>query len=142
MGFDAGDNVGVDIRRIGRDAESAFVHMPSGAPGDLRHFSGGQRARRAAVEFHQRRKGHVIDVHVEAHANGVRGHHVIHVAALIERHLGIACARTEGAHDDRGAAAMAADQLGDAVDLGDREGHYGGAPRQAGELFRPRIQQL
>jgi hypothetical protein len=63
----------------------------------------------------------MVDVHVEAHADGVGGHEVVDLAGLVQRDLGVAGARAERAHHHRRAAALAADQLGDGVDLVGRE---------------------
>ena len=62
-------------------------------------------------------EGHVIDVEVEAHADGVGGDQEIDVARLVERHLGVARARAERTEHDGRTAALAADQLGDGIDL-------------------------
>ena len=48
-----------------------------------------------AVELGQAREGDVAQVHVEAHADGVGGHQEVHLAGLVERHLGVAGARAE-----------------------------------------------
>ena len=63
----------------------------------------------------------MVDVEVEAHADGVGGDQVVDVAGLVERDLGVAGARRQRAEHHRGAAALAADQLGDGVDLLGRE---------------------
>ena len=59
--------------RSTRGTESAVAHAAAGAAGDLRRFLGRKGADRVAVEFGQRGKGHVVDIHVEAHADRVRG---------------------------------------------------------------------
>ena len=80
-----------------------------------------------AVEFAVGGEGDVIDVEVEAHADGVGRHQEIDVAVLVERDLGVAGARRERAQHHGGAATLAADQFGDGVDLVGREGDDGGA---------------
>jgi hypothetical protein len=88
----------------------------------------------------------VIDVEIEAHADGVGGNEIFDVARLIELDLGVARARGERAEHHGGAAALAADQLGDRIDLFDGERDHGGAAGQPrdllfageGELRQPR----
>ena len=135
------DDLRIHRPGIGRGAEGAVGHMAPGAAGDLADLGLGQRTRRAAVELAQAGEGDVMDVHVEAHADGVGRHQVVDLARLVEFDLGVAGARAERPHDDGRAAALAADQLGDAVDLGRREGDDGRAWWQAGDLPRPRIGQ-
>ena len=103
-------------------AERAVVHVTAGAAGDLGELGRRQLAMHLPVEFAHAGEGHVIDVEIEAHADGVGRHQEVDVARLIERHLGIARARAECPEHDGGAAALAAHQLGDGVDLGSREG--------------------
>ena len=118
----------------------------AGAAGDLRQLGRIELAELIAVELAVGGEGDVIDVEIEPHADGVGGDQIIDVAGLIERDLGVAGARRERAEHHRGAAALAADQLGDGVDLVGREGDDGGAARQPrhlllageGELRQPR----
>ena len=70
----------------------------------------GQPARAVAVELAQAGEGDMVDVHVEAHADGVGGDQEVDLAVLVQRHLGVARARRERAHHHRAAAAPAADQ--------------------------------
>ena len=74
-------------------AEGAVAGRSAGAAGDLRELSRIELAELIAVEFTVGRKGDVIDVEVEAHADGVGGNEVIDVARLIERDLRVSCAR-------------------------------------------------
>ena len=76
----------------------------------------------------------MIDVEIEAHADGVGGDEIIDVAVLEHRDLRIARARRERAQHHGGAAMLAADQLGDGVDLIGREGDDRGAARLARDL--------
>ena len=73
----------------------------------------------------------MIDVEVEPHADRVGGDEIIDVAGLVERDLRVARARRERAEHHRRAAALAADQFGDGVDLLGRERDDGRA-RAAG----------
>ena len=124
------------------DAEGAVVHVAAGAAGDLAELAGGQLAMHLAVELARAGEGDVIDIEVEAHADGVGGDQEIDVAGLIERHLGVARARAERAQHDRRAAALAADQLGDGVDLGRREGDQRRARRQPRDLLLAGVGEL
>jgi hypothetical protein len=109
----------------------------AGAAGDLRQLGGIELAELVAVELAVGRERDVIDVEIEAHADGVGGDQVIDVAGLIERDLRVAGARRQRAQHHRRAAALAADQFGDGVDLVGREGDDRGAPRQPRELRSP-----
>ena len=57
---------------------------------------------------------------------------IIDLARLIHRDLGIAGARAERAQHDRGAAALAADQLGHLVNLRGRKGDDGASAAAGG----------
>ena len=103
-------------------AEGPVVEVASGASGDLAELGGIELAKPEAVELPRRGEGDVIDIHVQAHADGIRRDEEVDVARLVERDLGIAGARRQGAHDDGGTAALAADQLGDGIDALGREG--------------------
>ena len=116
-------------------AEGAVAHGAAGAAGDLRQLGGIQIAELIAVELAVGGEGDVIDIEIEAHADGVGRHQVVDVAGLIERDLRIARARRQRAEHHRGAAALAADQFGDGVDFVGREGDDGRAARQPRELL-------
>ena len=102
-----------------------------------------------AVELAVGGEGDVIDVEIEAHADRVGGDQIVDVAGLVERDLRVARARRQRAEHDRGAAALAADQFGDGIDLVGRERDDRGAARQPrdlllareGELRQPRPRQ-
>ena len=123
-------------------AERPVAHAAAGAAGDLRHLGRGEAARAVAVELPHRGERHVVHVHVEAHADRVGGDQEIDLLGLIQRHLGVAGARREPAHHHRAAAAPAADQLGDGVDLGGGERDHGGARRQAHQLGGADVAEL
>ena len=88
-------------------------------------------AKLIAVEFPVGGKSDVVDVEIEAHADGVGGDEIIDIARSDRGDLRIARARRERAEHNRGAAALAADQFGDGVDLLRREGDDGGTARSA-----------
>ena len=104
----------------------------AGAAGDLREFGRIELAELVAVEFAVGGKRDVIDIEIEAHADGVGGDEVVDVAGLVERDLGVARARRQRAEHHRGAAALAADQFGDGVDLVGRERDDGASAAAAG----------
>ena len=82
MGFDPLNNLRLDFPGITRGPEGAVTHVPAGTAGDLGQFLRPQTAGVMAVELAQRRKSDVIDVHIEAHADGVGRHEIVHVAIL------------------------------------------------------------
>ena len=118
-----------------RHAEGAVVHVAAGAAGDLGQLGRRQVAVRLAVELAHARERDVIDVEVQAHADGVGGDDEADIARLVEFDLGVAGARRQRAEHDRRAATLAADQLGDGIDVVGREGDHGRARRQAGDFL-------
>ena len=116
--------------------------MAAGASGDLRQFGRGQPTEHGAVELAGRCEGDVVDLHVEAHADGVGGDQKVDVARLVEFHLCIAGARAERSHDDSRAAALTADQFGDRINLVGAETHDGAARWQPGDLLLARVGQF
>ncbi len=102
---------------IGGGAEAAVVHMSPGPPGNLGEFRWIQAARQGAVIFHRTRKGDMVDIHIQAHADGVCRHQIVHIPGLIERNLRIAGAGRQIAHDDGCPAALSANKFGDGVDV-------------------------
>ena len=103
---------------------------------DLRQLGRRQGPHRAAVELARRGEGDVVDVHVQAHADGIGGDQIVHLASLVHGHLRVACARTEGAEHNAGAAALAADDFGQRVNVGGRKRDDGAARRQALQAAR------
>ena len=141
MGLDALGDFLVDGLGIGGRAEGAVVHVAPGAAGDLGQFGRGQVARDAAVELAGLGEGDMVDVHVQAHADGVGGDQIVDLAGLVHGDLGVAGARAQGAEHHGGAAAVAADHLGDGIDVGGREGDHRRAGRQTGDLARTGVGQ-
>jgi hypothetical protein len=84
--------------------ELAVVVVPAGPARDLRQLGVFQVAQLAPVELAQIREGHAVHVHVQPHADGVGGHHVVDLARLVQGDLGVARPRRQRAHDHRGAA--------------------------------------
>ena len=90
-----------------RGAEGAVARGAAGAAGDLREFGRRQAAELVAVELAVGGEGDVVDVEIEAHADGVGGDEVIDVAVLEHLHLRIARARRQRAQHHGGAAMLA-----------------------------------
>jgi hypothetical protein len=116
-------------------AEGAVASGAPGAAGDLRQFGRAELAELIAVELAVGGKRDVVDVEIKTHADGVGRHHVVDLAGLIERDLGVAGARRQRAEHDRRAAALAANELGDRVNFLGREGDDGRAARQPRDFF-------
>ena len=127
---------------LARDAEGAVIEEAPGAAGHLPQFGGREVAVLEAVELAGGSEGHMVHVHVEAHADRIGGDNIVHIARLVERDLGIAGAGRERPHDHSGTALLAADEFGHGVDHLGREGDDGRAARQAGELLLPGIGEL
>ena len=113
--------------------------MAAGAAGDLAELGGGQLAILVAVIFAVGGEGDVVEVEVQAHADRVGRDQEIDVAGLVDLDLLVARARAERAEHDRRAAALAADQLGDRIDLVGGEGDDRRALRQPRQLLLPGI---
>ena len=135
VGFDRLDDLGVERPLFGGGAKGAVAHMPPGAAGDLGDLGGGQPARAAAVEFADAGKGDMVEIHVEAHADRIGGDQIVDLAGLEHADLGVARPRRQRAQHHRGAAALAADQLGQGEHIGDGKGDDGAARRQPRHLF-------
>ncbi len=135
MAFQRLHDLGLERRAAPGGAEGAVAGGAAGAAGDLCQLRRIELAELIAVELAVGGKRNVIDVEIEAHADGVGRDHVFDVAGLIERDLRIARAWAQRAQHHRGAAALAADQLGDRVDLLGRERDHCGAARQTGQFL-------
>ena len=119
----------------GGEAEGAVAHMAAGAAGDLAQFGGGEGAVLVAVELAVGGESDMIDIEVEAHADGVGGDDEIDIAGLIDFHLLVAGARRERAQNDGRAATLAADQLGNGIDVVGGKGDDGGPFGQPRDLL-------
>ncbi len=116
--------------------------MTAGAAGNLAKLGRREVAVRLPVEFAGAGKGHMVEIEIEPHADGVRGHQEVDIAVLVERHLGVARAGRERAEHDRGAAPLAPDQLGNGIDIVRREADDGRAARQPRDLLVAGIGEL
>ena len=126
---------GLERRTAAGGAERAVAGGAPGAAGDLRELRRVELAELIAVELAVGGERDVIDVEIEPHADGVGRHQIVDLAGLIELDLRVARARRQRAEHDRGAAALAANQFGDGVNLVGRERDDRRAARQPGQLL-------
>ncbi len=137
--LEALDEIGVERLGAAGDAERAVIHVPAGATGDLADLARRQIAEVLPVELARGGKGHVVDVEIEPHADGIGGDDEVDVAGLIERDLGVAGSGRQGAEHDGGAAALAPYELGDRIDVVGREGDDGRARGKTRDLLFARV---
>ena len=123
-------------------AEGAVIHVAAGAAGDLAELAGAELAVLEAIELSCGGKGYVIDIHVEAHADGIGCHDVIHVTGLIEGDLGVAGARRQGAQDHGCTAILPPDEFGHGIDHFGRESDNGGPSGKPGHFLDAGIGEL
>ncbi len=142
MGFDTLHQLVVKWIDAPRHTERAIAKMAAGAVGDLADFARIEIAELITVELAVLRKGDMIDIKVEAHADGISRHEIFDVAGLVEPHLGVARTRRKRAHHNGCATTLAAHQLGNGIDLFRRKGDDCRALRQAGYLLLARIKKL
>ena len=136
------DQLGLEGRDLAGHAECAVVHVAPGTAGDLSDLRRREIAMRLAVEFADAGEGHVIEIEIETHADGVGRHEEVHVAVLVELHLRVARAGAQRAEDDRSTAALPPHELGDGVNVVDRERDDGRPARQAGDLLVAGVSEL
>src|SRR5690606_10877558 len=129
------DQFRLESRATSCGAKRSVAPRASGAAGDLREFGGIEAAMLVAIELAVGGKGDMVNIEIEAHADGVGGDEKIDIAVLIELDLGVACARRKRAKDDGGAAALTADQFGDRVYFLGGKGDDRRAARQAREFL-------
>ncbi len=132
---------GIEGPDFGCGAEGAVTHMAPRPPGNLRDLDREQSPRSASVEFGETGEGHMVDIHVEAHADRIRRYDVIDLTRLKHLDLGITGTGTERAEHDRRPAAVPPHQFGDLVNISGRECDNGAALRQPGDFFRSRIRE-
>ncbi len=135
MRFDRLDDLGVERPLLGGGAKGAVAHVTPGAAGDLGDLGGGEPAWAAAVEFADAGEGDMVEIHVEAHADRVGGDQIVDLACLEHADLGVARPWAQRAEDDRSAAALPSDQLGQREHVGHGKGDDGAARRQPRYFF-------
>ena len=133
--LDAGNDLVVERRRVAGYAKGAVIHVPAGPTGDLCQLGHMQRAMLMTVEFLGCRKGDMVDIHVEAHADGIGCNQKIDFARLIERDLGVARAWRERPHHDGRATTLTPDQFRDGIDPVGRKGDDRRSARQSCQLL-------
>ena len=135
MVFDLRHQLLVEQRKIGGHAEAAVIFVASGASGYLGEFRRAEVAVAAPVKFAPLGECHMVDIHVEPHADGIGGDEKINLARLIHRDLRVARARAQAAHHHGRPAALLADHFGDGIDIvGGKRGN-GRTARQTRELL-------
>ena len=126
MALDSKHGVTFQLHRAER-AEAPVACVSPSTTGNLRKLGWVQGAAVTTVELAQRSKGHVIDVHVQAHADGVGRHHEAHLAGLVHGHLGVSRPRRKRAEHHRCPPAASTQLFGQLVDLCGRESDHGRA---------------
>ena len=136
MAFNTVDGLGVHTAfRVREQGKGAIVHVAARAACNLRHFGGGEVAVGAAIKFAGGGEGHMVNVHVEAHADGIGRHQIIYLARLIQFHLRVTCARRQSPHHNGSPALLAAHNLGQGVNIIGGKRHQGRAAWQAGQFL-------
>src|SRR5689334_19214406 len=135
------DQIGLERSDLTGHAERSVIHVTPGAAGDLAKLGGSEIAMVLPVEFADAGEGDMVEIEIKSHADRVGGDEEVDVAVLVERDLGIARAGRERAENDGGAAALTPHQLGDGIDVVEREGDDGRAAGEAGDLLVPGISE-
>ena len=124
-----------------RGAKGAGIHVPARPARNLPDFRRTQFPMAQAVELALSGKGDMVNIHVQAHADGIGGDQIVDLASLIQSRLGIAGARAERTHYHSRAAALTAHQFGQGVHISGREGDDGAAAGQTREFLFTAIRQ-
>ena len=77
VGFHLFDQHLIQQTGLAGRAKTAVISVSPGAPRDLRNLSGPERPVLDPVEFRKARKGHMIDIHVQPHADRIGCHQKI-----------------------------------------------------------------
>ena len=126
---------------LGGGSEVAVADVAARPSRDLADLGRGEMAGADAVELGEAGEDDVVDVEVEAHADGVGRHQEVHLPGLVEAHLRVAGPRGEGAEHEGGPALLAAEAGRDLVELAHREDDDGRARRQLAEALRLGVAQ-
>ena len=116
--------------------------MSTGAACDLGQFICHQRPHAIAVEFGGRRKGNMVHIKVQPHANGICGHQIIHIAILIHLNLRITGPRAQSPHDNRSTAFLSPQKLRNSVHIINAKRHNCRARWHAANFFLPAVAQF
>src|SRR5262249_22215329 len=95
VAFKSMNEFGVERFAAPGGAKAAVTGGAAGTAGDLGGFGRVEPAELVAVKLAVGGEGDVIDVEVEAHADGVGGDKIVYVAGLVELDLGVAGARRQ-----------------------------------------------
>ena len=117
--------------QIAGDTKAAVLRMAPGTTRDLRQLRGAQQPMTAAIKLSFLGKSHMVDIHVQPHANGIGGDQKIDLARLIHLDLGVSGARAQAAHHNGRAAALLANSLGNGINIIGRKSRHGAASGQA-----------
>ena len=137
MVLDCVDLILVEGSRLTRHAKGSVLGMPPGPARNLRQLLRVEWPHPSPVEFCGGRKRDVLDVEIETHADGIGSNKVIHVAVLIQSHLGVPGARRQRPHHHRAATLLPPDQFRNRIDVFDREADNGTSGRHPADLPRP-----
>jgi len=74
------DEIGLQRLDSRRDTERAVVHVPPGTACDLRQLARRQVAVALSVKLAHRGEGHVVEIEIEPHADGVGGDQEIDIS--------------------------------------------------------------
>ena len=82
VGLETLHHVGIEGIGLACRSEGAVIEIAPGASGDLTELGWIQIAIMEAVEFARCCEGDMIDIHVEAHADGIGRHQIVDIARL------------------------------------------------------------
>ena len=132
----------VHAPQCGGRTERAIVGVAAGTPGDLRELVRSEHFHLPAVELPQRREGDMVYIHVEAHADGIGGNDVLDFSCLVHGDLRVARAWRQRPEDHSTAAALAAQDFREFVDIRDGEGDDSAARWQACQFTESRVGEI
>ena len=92
--------------------------------------------------FPQRGEGDMVYIHVEAHADGIGGNDVLDLSCLVHGDLRVARAWRQRSEDHSPAAALAAQEFREFVDIRDGEGDDSAARWQACQFAESRVGEI
>ena len=139
MFFNSVNHVLRQSGRFRRRAECAVLHIPAGASGNLRQFRGGQSAHFLPVEFAQRRKADMGNIHIQPHADRVGRDQIIDFTGLKHIDLRVSGPRAERAHNDGRAAFLPTDQFRQSVHVLHRKSDNGRTRGQPCDFLYSRV---
>ncbi len=142
MALDRLDDIGVQVAQFVNHGKAAVVLITARPACNLANLRSIQAAGLAAIELGQPSEGHMVQVHIQAHADGVCCHQIVHLASLEHGHLRVAGAGAERAQHHRCATAVAANRIRRGVDVLGRKGHHRRALGDARQLLGRHIGQL